>query len=311
MRVMKIVILDYIQLVEQHITILKELGNVVRYDGPPLTEMENIERIAGAEILISGWTNITTNIIQNSPSLKFIVVPAVGYENVDVKAASQMGIMVSNCPTHNTQAVAEHTIALMLLIARRVTEANTHLKNGEWKPSEYMGIELRNKRLGLIGYGNIGRTVAHIAQNIGMKVSHANSKTPPDELDQLIANSDFVSLHLPVTNNTRHLINERRLRLMKKDAYLINTARGAILDQKALIKVIKSGHLAGVALDVFENEPHAGKLSGELLDLVRCHNVVATPHMGFNTQEASYRLGEELIANIQAIMSGNPINIVS
>lgn len=106
-------------------------------------------------------------------------------------------------------------------------------------------------------------------------------------------------------------MNERRLRLMKKDAYLINTARGAILDQKALIKVLKSGHLAGVALDVFENEPHAGKLSGELLDLVKCHNVIATPHMGFNTQEASYRLGEELIANIQAIMSGNPINIVS
>lgn len=308
---MKIAILDYIQLAEQHIKMLKELGDVVRYDDIPMSERECIKRISGAEIIITSWVDITENIIQNSPPLKFIVVPAVGYENVDVKAASRIGITVSNCPTHNTQAVAEHTIALILLVARKIIEANTCLKGGEWKPPKYMGIELKNKRLGLIGYGNIGRTVAHIAQNIGMKISYANSKTPPDELDQLIANSDFVSLHLPITDKTIHLIDERRLLLMKKDAYLINTARGAILDQKALIKVLKSGHLAGVALDVFENEPHSGKLSGEFLDLVRYHNVVATPHMGFNTHEASYRLGEELIANITAIISGNPIHVVS
>lgn len=308
---MKIVFIDYIDLAEQHIKVLKSLGDVLMHDDIPVSQEEVSKRISGAEIVIPNWIDITANIIQNAPSLKFIVVPAVGYENIDVRAASRAGITVSNCPTHNIHAVAEYTIALMLLVTRRIIEANTDLKNGEWRPAKYIGMELRGKTLGLIGYGNIGKKVAELAQNIGMAVLYANSKTTSDELDNLIANVDILSLHLPLNDKTRHLIDERRLRLMKKGAYLVNTARGAIIDQDGLIRVLESDHLSGAALDVFENEPHTGKPSKELLDLVKYRNVIASPHIGFNTCDALYKLGEELIANIKAIIGGNPINVVA
>jgi D-3-phosphoglycerate dehydrogenase len=308
---MKIVFVDFIDLAEQHIKALKELGDIIMYDDIPASQEEIFKRTSGAEIVIPNWVDITANIIQNTPSLKFIVVPAVGYENIDVIAASRAGITVSNCPTHNVHAVAEYTIALMLLVTRRIAEANADLKNGEWKPAKYIGMELKGKTLGLIGYGNIGRKVAGIAKEIGMVISYANSKTTPDELDRLIANVDILSLHIPLNDKTRHLIDERRLRLMKKGAYLINTARGAIIDQNGLIRILESDHLAGAALDVFEDEPHTRKPSKELLNLVNRRNVVASPHIGFNTCDALYRLGEELIANIKAIIGGNPINIVA
>lgn len=307
---MKIVFIDSIDLAERHMKVLKTLGDVVMHDDIPASQEEIFKRVSGAEIIIPGWIDITAHIIQNTPSLKFIVVPAVGYENIDVTAASRAGITVSNCPTHNIHAVAEYTMALMLLVTRRIIEANTDLKNGEWRPAKYIGMELRGKTLGLIGYGNIGRRVAWLAENMGMVVSYANSKTTSDELDRLIARVDILSLHIPLSDKTRHLIDGRRLRLMKKGAYLINTARGAIIDQNELIRTLESGHLAGAALDVFENEPHTGKLSKELLDLVKCRNVVASPHIGFNTCDALYRLGEELIANIRAIIGRNPINVV-
>lgn len=308
---MNIVIIDYIDLAEEHVRMIEELGNVVIYDNIPKSESDIVERISGAEILIPNWIDITSGIIQNTHSLKSILVPSVGYENIDIKAASRAGIIVSNCPTHNSRAVAEHTVALLFSVARRIIEANTDLKHGEWNPMKYTGIELKDKRLGLIGYGNTGRIVAQLAKDIGMKISYANSKTSSNELDKLITSSDVLSLHLPLTDKTRHIIDERRLRLMKKDACLINTTRGAVIDQSALIKVLKLGHLRGVALDVYENEPQRGRPSEELLELINHRKVVATPHIAFNTYEASYRLGEELIVNIKAIIDGKPINIVS
>ncbi len=308
---MRIAFIDSIDLAEPHMKVLKTLGDIVMYDDISASQEEILKRISGVEILIPGWIDITADFIQNTPSLKFIIVPAVGYENIDTNAASRAGITVSNCPTHNVHAVAEYTIALMFLLTRRIIEANTDLKHGEWKPAKYVGMELRGKNLGLIGYGNIGMKVAGLAKNMGMVFSYANSKTTPHELDRLIANADILSLHVPLNDKTRHLIDERRLRLMKKGAYIVNTARGAIIDQDGLIRVLESGHLSGVALDVFENEPHAGKPSKKLLDLVKYRNVVATPHIGFNTCDALYRLGEELIANIKAIIGGNPINVVA
>lgn len=308
---MKIVIPDSLNLPERHIKELKEFGDVVIYHDTPRSESEICQRISDAEIIIPNWIKITTHIIRNARSLKFIIIPAVGYENIDMKAASRAGIIVSNCPTHNTRAVAEHTIGLVFSVTRRIIEANADLKNGEWHPNNYTGIELKDKRLGLIGYGNIGKTVAEIARNIGMVISYTNSKTPVNELDQLISDSDIISLHLPITDKTRHLIDERRLRIMKKEAYLINTSRGAIIDQNALIKVLESGHLRGIALDVFEDEPYTGKPSEGLLELVKYRNVIATPHIAFNTQEAACRLGDELMANIRAVINGKPLHVVS
>jgi D-3-phosphoglycerate dehydrogenase len=308
---MKIVLPDYIDLSQQHKSQLKRLGAVTIYDDLPEEEAEIISRIQGAELITASWIYITENIIKKTPSLKYIVLPAVGYDHVDTKAATKSEIKVINCPTHNSLSVAEYTIALILAVTRRISEANTALRNRDWNSDKYKGTELKGKMLTLIGYGNSARQVATLVQGFGMKVSYANSKTLPNHLDELIATADIVSLHLPFTQASKHLIDERRLNLLKNTAYLINTARGAIIDQKALLKVLKAGRIAGAALDVFEDEPVGSTPTEEIMQLVKLDNVVATPHIAYNTEEMVMRLGEELIANIQACIADKPINVVN
>jgi D-3-phosphoglycerate dehydrogenase len=313
---MRIVFSDYIDLVyvelaEIYSNKLKSLGEITIYQDIPRTEEEIIKRIADAEIITVGWINITASIIKSSPSLKYIIVSGVGYDNVDVKAATEAGIKVINSPKHNSAAVAEYTIALILSVTKKIIAANTSLKKGNWNTQAYIGTELSGKKLGLIGYGNIARKVAQLATNFGMSVSYANSKTPAHQLDELIAAADILSLHLPITESSKYLMDERRLNLMKKSAYLINTARGAIIDQKALFKVLQEGRIAGAAIDVFEHEPITDKPSEEILQLAQLDNVVGTPHIAYNTEETAIRLSEELIENIQACLSGSPINVVN
>jgi phosphoglycerate dehydrogenase-like enzyme len=313
---MKIVCSDYVDLFyvdlsETYLNELQKFGEVVIYQDIPTTESEIVQRISGAEIITVGWINVTSSIIKSSPSLKYIIVSGVGYDNVDITAATTAGIKVINSPKHNTLAVAEYTMALILNVTKQIIAANTSLKNGSWNTQNYLGIELNGKNLGLIGYGNIAQQVAKLATNFGMNVSYANSQTPASVLDQLIAKADILSLHLPLTKQSKHLIDERRLNLMKKSAYLINTARGSIVDQKALLKVLKAGHIAGAALDVFENEPLTAKPSPEILQLAQLDNVVATPHIAYNTEETAVRLSEELLENILACIKGNPINVVN
>ena len=308
---MKIVFPDYIDLTEKHLTQIKSLGEVTIYDDIPEEEEEIIKRITGAELIIVSWGSITEKIIKSTPSLKYIIVSAVGYDSIDIKAATEAGIKVINCPTHDTAAVAEYTICLILAVTRRIVEASIDLKNGKWDKQKYVGTELSGKKLCLIGYGNIGKKVSQFATSFGMDVSHTNSKTPPNELDELIASADVVSLHLPSTEESKQLIDERKLNLMKKSAYLINTARGAIVDQKALLTALKEKRIAGAALDVFEDEPVTGNPTEEILQLTKLDNVVATPHIAYNTEETTMNLGNELIANIQACINGSPINVVN
>lgn len=309
---MKIVLLDYAdEMIEEHEIQFKSLGEVTIYKDVPGGEEEIIDRIAGAEIITASWVSITEKIIKSTPSLKYIIVPGVGYDFIDTKAATKADIKVINCPTHNALAVAEYTICLILAVTRRIVAANLALKNGNWNTQAYLGTELSGKQLGLIGYGNIGRKVAQLATSFGMDVSYANSKTQPSHLDELIANADILSLHLPSTKQSKYLIDEKRLNLMKKSAYLINTARGAIVDQKALLTALKERRIAGAALDVFENEPITGNPNEEILQLTQLDNVVATPHIAYNTKETAIRLGKELIGNIQACIKGSPINVVS
>ncbi len=307
---MNMVLPDYIYLTPEHETQLRRLGEVTIYDDIP-SEEEAIARIAGAEIIIPGWVKITENVIRGNPSLKCIIVPGVGYDYIDLKAANAAGVRVVNCPKHNLTAVAEYTFALIFAVSRQLVSANIALKNGKWDTQSYVGTELSGKKLCLVGYGNIGRKVAQLATGFGMDVSHANSKTPPDQLDELIANADILSLHLPATTQSKYLIDERRLNLMKKSAYIVNTARGAIINQKALLTVLKSGGIAGAALDVFEDEPMIGTPNEEIMELIQLNNVVATPHIAYNTEETAFRLGEELIESIQAYVNGAPINVVN
>lgn len=308
---MNIVLVDNLELGEQHISQLKQLGEVTIYRGVTDDEQEIIERIINAELITASWVYITEEIIKRSPTLKYIVVPAVGSDRIDISAATAAGIKVINCPTHNAAAVAEYTLGLMLAVTRRIVEANRDLNKGNWNPERYTGTELRGKQLTLIGYGSSGRLVASLAQGFGMQVRHANSQTPPHQLDELIASADMISLHLPLTPQSRHLIDARRLKLMKKGTYLINTSRGAIVDQKALLGALQNRDIAGAALDVYENEPVAGNPTPEMMQLLQLDNVVATPHIAYNTEEMTIRLGEELIANIEACLAGNPVNVVN
>ena len=308
---MKIVLPDYVDLTEKHKTQIKKLGEVTIYNDIPDREEEIINRIAGAELISAAWVNITESVIKSNSSLEYIIVPGVGYDAIDIKAATEAGIKVLNCPTHNTSAVAEYTICLILAVTKKIVAAHNNLKNGNWNTVAYMGTELNGKKLSLIGYGNIGRKVAQLAASFGMEVSHANSETPPRQLDELISNADILSLHLPFKKQSKYLIDERRLNLMKKSAYLVNTARGAIVDQKALLTALKERRIAGAALDVFENEPITGSPSEKIIQLTQLDNVVATPHIAFNTEESAIRLGEEMIANIQACINGSPINVVN
>lgn len=308
---MNIIVPDQIDLTDDDKVRLQQLGEVTLYEDIPETEAETIQRVAGAELITPSWIDITENVIQATPSLKYIVVPAVGYDQIDVRAATAAGVKVANCPTHNARAVAEFTIGLIFAVTRRLLESHLALRQGEWDPRRYQGFELQGKTLTLIGHGTIGKAVAHLAQPLGMTVQWASSKTSPEQLDQLVASADIVSLHLPLTPSSKHLLDRRRLALMKPGAYLINTARGAIVDQSALLQVLKEKRIAGAALDVFDGEPVTGGPNAQIQELIHLENVVATPHIAYNTEETVARLGAELLQTIQACMSGQPINLVN
>ncbi|MDE1768597.1 MAG: 3-phosphoglycerate dehydrogenase [Candidatus Micrarchaeota archaeon] len=309
---MNIVIPDQISLKPKHFEIIKSLGNVKIYDDIP-NEAELIKRIKDAELITANWVEITPKIIDNAPRLKFIVAPAVGYEWIASEYAAKKGIKVLNCPTHNAAAVANLTIAFILAITRRLKEANRSVEEGKWI-RRFKGVELEGKTLGLIGYGNSGKIVGEVAKLLGMKVKYANTKTPKEEVDEIIKTSDIISLHTPLTKDTKHLIDEHRIKMMKKGVYFINVSRGGVVDQKALIKALKSGHIAGAALDVFENESIKELDSGidkEIIELAKMSNVITTPHMAYNTNEMFERMGEEIILNIKSCINGKPINVVN
>lgn len=288
-------------------------GDVILYKDFPKGEREISKRIADAQIIAVKWLPVSEQVIENAHKLEHIITLTSGYGHLPLVKAREKGINIINCPTHNSQAVAEHTIALMFALVRQVSAAHCELRAGKWKdtPNSYIGSEVAGKKIGIVGFGNIGQRVAKLAQGLGMKVVYVDSKSTPEEFDSLLASSDVVTLNLPYSGETHHLINWERLKQMKKLAYLINTARGTIVDQKALLSALVSGEIAGAALDVFEGEPTVGEAPSVIVKLAKLPNVVATPHIAYNTKEAAFRLGEELLRNVAACVKGKPINIVN
>lgn len=307
---MQIVITDQIELAEDITEKLQQLSATI-YDGTPNEEAEIINRIKDAELITASYIDITPAIIDAAPKLKYIIVPAVGYEWVDYKYAASKGIKVLNCPTHNSLAVAEHAIALLFAAARKIVEANIALRAGKWQQDAHKGFELSGKKVGLVGYGNIGKNLQRIAEGLGMHVRYVNSRSTSEELEELLSESDVVVLCLPLTDSTRNLIDARRLGIMKLSAILINVARGAIVDQGALYDVLENHQIAGAGLDVFTGELFGDVPSEEIVKLSQLSNVVATPHIAYNTDEAALRLGTELLANIQSCVDGAPRNVVN
>jgi len=307
---MKIVIPDLIDMPEVAQQKLRDMGAELYFDTPD--EATLIGRVKDAEIITANWIDVPAAVIDACPHLKCIVASAVGYNHIDVAHAASKGIKVLNCPTYHARAVAEHAVALLFATARKLSQAMTSLKNGEWADKqELLGTELQGKRLGIVGYGRVGKEIAGMARALGMQVQFANSRTDDTELDALLSQSDTVCLCLPLTESTERIIDARRLKLLKPSAILVNVGRGATVDQATLYQMLRDGELAGAGLDVFENEPLEGKATEPIVQLASLPNVTATPHIGYNTEETIARLGDELIANLQSCLDGQPRNVVN
>lgn len=256
---------------------------------------------------------IDREILDAGKKLKLISNYGVGYNNIDIEYARKKGIAVTNTPKSVNNPTAELALSLMLSAARRVAECNLKIrteKENMWGTMHNLGIGLENKTLGIIGMGNIGKNVALKAKAFGMQIIYYNDRTEVPgyrrvNLETLLKESDFISLHTPLTPQTRHLIGEHELSLMKPTTILINTARGAIIDEKALAKALTQRRITGVALDVFEDEPHITET------LYGLDNVILTPHIGTGTIDARIAMGQEALDNIHHFLQGTPVNVVN
>jgi len=256
---------------------------------------------------------VDREIIDAGKRLRLISNYGVGYNNIDTAYAREKGIAVTNTPRSVCNPTAELAMALMLALARRVAECDRRIrteKESLWGTMKNLGASLENKTLGIVGMGNIGKNVARKAEAFGMRVIYYNRRTEVSgyrrvPLDTLLQEADFVSLHTPLTTETRHLIGARALSLMKPTAMLINTARGAVIDETALADALRQKRIAGAALDVFENEPHVTDV------LYRLDNVVLTPHVGTGTIDTRIAMAEEALANIRNFFQGTPTNVVN
>ncbi len=284
----------------------------------PLTREEALQAAADADALIvRSATKVNAEFLAAAPKLKCIARAGVGVDNVDLKAASARGIPVMNTPGGNTNATAEHTLGLMLALARQIPAAHQSLAEGRWDRKQFVGAELRGKTLGIVGLGRVGQRVACLGLAFGMAVlAYDPNKTAADfervgvaavSLQDLLARSDYVSLHAPANAETRNMINAESIAGMKDGARLINTARGALVDTQALADAIRSGKLAGAAVDVYEEEPPPA--DHPLLGLER---VVHTPHLGASTQEAQVQVGVEAAELVRdALLKGEYRNVVN
>ncbi|MCS7237706.1 MAG: phosphoglycerate dehydrogenase [Thermoguttaceae bacterium] len=292
----RVLILD--PLSEEGIRMLNTAGlEVEQKFGLKGSELREALGNADGAICRSG-VKLTKEVLEGNRRLRVIVRAGVGVDNIDLEAATREGIIVMNTPGANTIATAEHTIALMLALARKICPANTSLQQGRWERHRFLGKQLYGKVLGIVGLGRVGRAVAERANGLGMKVlafdpfvSAAWAREWGVEmlgsLDELLPQVDFLSLHVPLTEQTRHMIGRAELRRLKPGAYLINCSRGGVVDEVALHEVLRDGHLAGAALDVFEREPCTSH------PLFGLENVVCTPHLGASTQEAQEQVAIE------------------
>jgi len=308
-------------LAEEGIALLKAVDRM-RVDVKTRLSPEELLRVIGDYdgLVVRSSTQVTRQVIERAGRLRVIGRAGAGLDNIDVEAASQRGIVVMNAAGGNTISTAEHTFSLMLALARSIPQANDSVKRGEWKRSAFMGVELYGKCLGIVGLGRIGSEVAKRALAFGMRVvaydPHLSEEKirelevePINALSDLLARADFVTVHTPLTADTRGLIGKEEFALMKHGVRIVNCARGGIVDEKALVEAIRSGKVAGAALDVFEQEPPTYR---ELLDLPQ---VVVTPHVGASTEEAQRNVAKEIAASVRDYLMGlgirNAVNVPS
>lgn len=322
---MKIVVLDGYALNPGDLSWkgMEDFGDLTVYDRSsydPKDEDIILERAKDADIILTNKTPLTKNVINNMPNLKYIGVLATGYDVVDIDAAKERGVVVTNIPSYGTTAVAQMTFALILELTNHVGEHNRAVHDGQWERSQDWSftkhplMELAGKTIGIIGYGRIGQNVGEIAQAFGMKVL-ANAKTPREELenemvkfadlDSLLRDSDIISLHCPLTEDTEEMINKDSISLMKDSALLINTSRGGLINENDLAMALNEGKIAGAALDVVSVEPI---LSDN--PLLKAKNTIITPHISWAPRESRLRLMNIAVENLKSFMDGKPKNLV-
>ncbi|ESR25855.1 Glyoxylate reductase [Lutibaculum baratangense AMV1] len=282
----------------------------------PLTQDELIEAAGQADVLVPTVTDrIDAAVLRHAgPRLKLIANYGNGVDNIDVETANNQGVTVTNTPGVLTEDTADMTMALMLAVPRRLAEGMRVLEEGKWKgwaPNWMLGHRINGKRLGIIGMGRIGQAVARRARGFGMQIHYHNRRrvaaeteeeleaTYWDSLDQMLARMDVISIHCPHTPATYHLLSARRLKLLRPEAYVVNTARGEVIDENALARMIEAGELAGAGLDVFEHEPSVNP------KLLKNERVVLLPHMGSATIEGRIDMGEKVIINIKTFADGH------
>ena len=317
---MKIVVLDGYGLNPGDLSwdAVSQLGELTVYDRTSSEEI--IARSAGAEAILTNKTVITAEIMEALPDLKYIGVLATGYNVVNVSAAREKGIVVTNIPAYSTPSVAQMVFAHILNIAQQVQHHSEEVRKGRWTNNadfcfwDTPLIELREKKIGLVGLGHTGYNTARIAIGFGMQVTAYTSKSslqlPPEikkrTLDELFSECDIVSLHCPLTDETKELVNAERLRLMKPTAILINTGRGPLVNEQDLADALNAGKLYAAGLDVLSSEPP--KADNPLLTARNCY---ITPHIAWASLEARTRLMDILVENIKAFQAGKPVNNVA
>ena len=282
----------------------------------PMSQAQLVEAMKTAEVLVPTVSDRLDSraIVQAGPQLKLIANFGAGVDHIDVETARQRGIAVTNTPGVLTEDTADMTMALILAVPRRMVEGASVLMDGSfkgWSPTWMLGKRIWGKRLGIIGMGRIGQAVARRAKAFGLQIHYHNRKPVPktveselsatywESLDQMLARVDIVSVNCPHTPATYHLLSARRLKMLKPSAYIVNTARGEVIDENALARMLEAGELAGAGLDVFEHEPAVNP------KLLKLRNVVLLPHMGSATLESRIDMGEKVIVNIKTYADGH------
>jgi glycerate dehydrogenase len=288
---------------------LSSLGPVRIHDRSPVDEI--VARAPDADVVLTNKTPLSAATLELLPRLKYIGVLATGYNVVDVAAAGARGITVTNVPEYGTDAVAQHTWALLLELTQRAGHHAASVRAGRWAASQdwcywdFPIVELAGLRLGLVGSGRIGRAVARMAEAFGMEVGWATRAGGRAELEAVLRSSDIISLHCPLTAETRGLINAETLRWMKPSAYLINTSRGLLINEADLAAALNAHRLAGAGLDVLSTEPPQADNP-----LLTADNCLITPHMAWAARSARARLLDVAVANVRAFLGGQPVNRV-
>ena len=317
----EILIVDECALDEEAIALMKSITGVqqgtARNEEELVAALQEIIDKDSIKIMIADAVSITAKVMDMTPNLRGILVHGVGVNHIDVAAATERKIFVINQPGANARSVAELTIALLLAVTKKISKADFDTKKGNWRPLNFIGLELFEKKLGIFGLGNIGRIVAEIANGFGMKVLYHDVirfENLEKELavqyvnkETLLRESDFITLHVPLIPATKHYIGAKELEMMKETAYLVNAARGAVIDEKALIRALQEKKIAGAAMDVFVDEPVDPENP-----LLRMKNVVVTPHIAFLTDQAIYNVSMGIAKEaVRVIKNERPQNAVN